>query len=110
MNTVREKKNSDGIVEGYIVENADGGTTQIPVSLDNRHYKKLKARIDANDPTLTILPPVVIELNWRGKRLEKVGDGGYGSISEQLEILGERGIDAYQQHIADVKAAHPKPE
>lgn len=43
------------------------------------------------------------------KRLTTIADGGYGSTQEQLEILGEQGIEAFQAHIAAVKAAHPKP-
>lgn len=39
-----------------------------------------------------------------------IANGGYGTFAEQLEILGERGIDAFQQHIAAVKATHQKPK
>ena len=34
--------------------------------------------------------------------------GGYGEVTEQLEIIGEQGITAFQNHIAAVKAAIPK--
>lgn len=40
-------------------------------------------------------------------RLAPIADGGYGKIHEQLEIIAEQGHDAFQAHIAAVKAAHP---
>lgn len=43
-------------------------------------------------------------------RTANVADGGYGTIQEQLEMIGEQGYDAFQAHIQAVKAAHPKPE
>ena len=46
---------------------------------------------------------------WQEKRQANVADGGYGEVTEQLEIIGEQGITAFQNHIAAVKAAIPKP-
>jgi hypothetical protein len=46
---------------------------------------------------------------WQEKRQANVADGGYGAVTEQLEIIGEQGITAFQNHIAAVKAAIPKP-
>ena len=47
--------------------------------------------------------------SWKEKRCMDKASGEYGSIQEQLEILGEQGIDAYMSHIAAVKKTHPKP-
>ena len=46
---------------------------------------------------------------WQEKRQANVAGGGYGEVTEQLEIIGEQGITAFQNHIAAVKAAIPKP-
>ncbi len=35
---------------------------------------------------------------------------GYGTWQQQLEVLGEQGLDAFQAHTAAVKARFPKPE
>ena len=35
-------------------------------------------------------------------------NGGYGTIGEQLEMIGEQGMDVYQTHIAKVKSDIPK--
>ena len=45
---------------------------------------------------------------WLEKRQANVAGGGYGAVTEQLEIIGEQGITAFQNHIAAVKAAIPK--
>ena len=45
---------------------------------------------------------------WQEKRQANIADGGYGAITEQLEIIGEQGMTAFQNHIAAVKAAIPK--
>ena len=66
----------------------------------------LQAQIDAEEVTLS--PWAEPVKTWQEKRQASVGAGGYGLVTEQLEILGEQGLDAFQQHIADVKAAHPK--
>ena len=46
---------------------------------------------------------------WQEKRQANVAGGGYGEVTEQLEIIGEQGITAFQNHIAAVKSAIPKP-
>lgn len=48
------------------------------------------------------------ESPWVDRRTGTLSSGGYGSQVEQLEILGEQGIVAFQAHIADVKARVPK--
>jgi hypothetical protein len=49
------------------------------------------------------------EPTWKEKRQANIADGGYGTQWEQLEMIGEQGMDVYQAHIAAVKAAIPKP-
>ncbi len=112
VDTLIRQHDHQGTLRGYQQEftDSDGAPAirGIPINPDNPDYVKLAARIEAEDPTLNIVDPPTVAISWVNKRKAKVGDGGYGSFSEQLEILGEQGIDAYQQHIADVKAAHPK--
>ena len=103
MDTFKERY-LNGILEGYISE--DGNYSFGTRSEDG---VALKARIDASDSDLTIIAWVEPVKGWVERRRANVADGGYGTQIEQLEILGEQGIDAYQQHIAAVKAAHPKP-
>lgn len=47
---------------------------------------------------------------WEEKRTAPIDAGGYGTIPEQMEIIGEQGIAAFQAHIAAVKAAIPKTD
>ena len=78
----------------------------IPDNLENRHYHMVQEWIDAgNTPT----PYVEPEKSWVDKRTASMADGGYGTWSEQLEMIGEQGMDAYQAHIAKVKSDNPKP-
>ena len=58
-----------------------------------------------NTPTPYSAP----EKSWVDKRTASMADGGYGTWSEQLEMIGEQGMDAYQAHIASVKSNNPKP-
>ena len=80
----------------------DGVELSIPVDEANRHYAEIvrqgitPAAYVAPDPT------------WQEKRQADIASGGYGEITEQLEIIGEQGMTVFQAHIAAVKAAHPK--
>ena len=78
----------------------------VPDDMGNRHRVMVQEWIDAgNTPT----PYVAPEKSWTDKRTASMADGGYGTWSEQLEMIGEQGMDAYQAHIAKVKSDHPKP-
>ena len=35
--------------------------------------------------------------------------GAYGNAESQLEYITENGLDAWQAHVAEIKAANPKP-
>jgi len=43
--------------------------------------------------------------DWLVARLE-----AYGSPASQLEYITENGLEAWQAHVAEIKAANPKPE
>jgi len=77
----------------------------VPDNMNNRHRVMVQEWIDAgNTPT----PYVEPEKSWTDKRTASMADGGYGTWSEQLEMIGEQGMTAYQAHIATVKSNHPK--
>ena len=83
----------------------DGKSYGVPNAPDNRHYHMVQEWIDdGNTPT----PYVAPEPHWIDKRLANMANGGYGSIGEQLEMIGEQGMDVYQTHIAKVKSDIPK--
>ena len=80
-------------------------TMTVPPSAENRYYPMVQKWIaDGNTPT----PYVEPEPHWIDKRLADKAKGGYGSIGEQLEMIGEQGMDVYQSHIAKIKAKYPK--
>jgi len=94
----------------YLVnKNADVnsvGEMSVPDDMANRHRRKVQAWIDAgNTPTAYAEP----EKSWVDKRTANMADGGYGTITEQLEMIGEQGMDKFQTHIAKVKSDTPKP-
>ena len=51
----------------------------------------------------------LVSVAYKTERQGLMADTKYGTVSEQLELLGEQGIVKYQEHIAAVKAANPKP-
>lgn len=48
-------------------------------------------------------PPVDDTPAWLAARLE-----AYGSTTSQLEYITENGLEAWQAHVAEIKAANPK--
>jgi len=83
------------------------GEHSVPDDMSNRHRVMIQEWIDAgNTPT----PYVAPEPHWIDKRLANMAKGGYGSIGEQLEMIGEQGLDAFKSHIAKVKQDIPKGE
>ena len=88
-----------------IIRLSDGAS--IPARLDNKDYSLFKeweakgSVLEAADPTP--------EPTWQEKRQANIADGGYGTMPEQLEIIGEQGMVVYQAHISAVKTAIPKP-
>jgi hypothetical protein len=97
------------VTKNFIRENADGSTSSIPESLDNRHYMQLMEEVEAGTSTIVDVDMTIPAIpQWSIERTTDLENGGYGTVIEQLEILGEQGIDAFQQHIATIKAAYPK--
>jgi hypothetical protein len=75
-----------------------------------REHRKMLAEIEAG--TAELLPVLPIEIHWVDKRQASIEDGGYGSIREQLEMLGEgdeTALAKFQVHNRAVKARFPKP-
>ena len=77
----------------------------VPDNMNNRHRVMVQEWIDAGN---TPIPYVEPEKTWTDKRTASIADGGYGTWSEQLEMIGEQGMTVYQAHIATVKSNHPK--
>jgi len=77
----------------------------VPNDMGNRYRVMIQEWIDDGN---TPAPYVAPEPHWIDKRLAKMADGGYGSIGEQLEMIGEQGMDVFQAHIAKIKSDIPK--
>ena len=87
-----------------IIRLADGAS--IPPVPDNIDYAEYLEWVEeGNTPDAYVAP----EKSWQEKRQANIAGGGYGAVTEQLEIIGEQGMTVFQDHIAAVKAAHPKP-
>lgn len=87
---------------GFILDQ-ETGTSFSPKSSLYGIYEKWKAEGNTADPA--DIPP---EPTYKEKRMRSIADGGYGTIREQLEYLGEQGIGAFQSHVAKIKLDHPK--
>ena len=86
-----------------IIRLADNAS--IPDDPANSDYAEYLEWVEeGNTPDAYVAP----EKSWQEKRQANIAGGGYGEITEQLEIIGEQGMTVFQAHIAAVKAAHPK--
>ena len=90
----------------YRVETDKGATHHVPKT-DNEALERfgVKQWIDDGNNISEYVPP---EKSWVSKRLATMENGGYGTIGEQLEMIGEQGMDVYQSHIAQIKQDIPK--
>jgi hypothetical protein len=88
-----------------IIRLADNAS--IPADLSNTDY--INYNIWLGEGYTPEAADAVPEPTWQEKRQANIAAGGYGEITEQLEIIGEQGLTAFQTHINAVKAAHPKP-
>ena len=81
----------------------------------SQKYGEKIVDVDVAAQTVTVTRPAVAKdaadllQDVIDARLAPIADGGYGTLGEQFEILGEQGVGAFQEHIAAVKLAHPKP-
>ena len=97
----------------YILTDTDSVTKvngnrklSIPADPANSDYAEYLEWVDeGNTPDAYVAP----DKSWLEKRQANIAGGGYGAVTEQLEIIGEQGMTVFQDHIAAVKAAHPKP-
>jgi len=96
--TTRSLKNPDKYVKAGFRISA-GNSPDIA----NEYIKSL---VDAG--THEVLPMADYTPHYSELRCQSKALGGYGTIEEQLEILGEKGITAFQEHIKAIKVAHPK--
>ena len=104
INTVEMQQDGSFLVNKNVDAN-DNRQLTIPDNINNRHRVMIQEWIDdGNTPT----PYVAPEPHWIDKRLANMADGGYGTIGQQLEMIGEQGMDVYQAHIAKVKSNIPK--
>ena len=104
INTVELQQDGSFLVNKN-VDADDNRQLTIPDNMNNRHRVMIQEWIDdGNTPT----PYVEPEPHWIDKRLARMANGGYGSIGEQLEMIGEQGMDAFKSHIAKVKKDIPK--
>ncbi len=95
-------KNAIYTEDGAISATVNGKELVFPSAAGNRHYDELIRQ------GITSESYVVPVKTWQEKRAVSLADGGYGTVTEQLEMIGEQGIGAFQKHIAAVKVAHPK--
>lgn len=58
-------------------------------------------RTAAEKPQETVEEPVIPE--WLQNR-----EDAYGSVSSQIEYITENGLEAWQNHVAEIKAQYPK--
>ena len=77
----------------------------VPDDMANTHRVMIADWVDAGGK---ITPYVEPEKSWVDKRTAPMADGGYGTVTEQLEMIGEQGMDKFQEHIGKVKSDFPK--
>ena len=81
------------------------GGLSIPVDPGNRDYARMQDEIAAGEAE--ILPFVAYVPTYAEQRRE-----AYGSIGDQLDMQYHDAVDGtatWKDHVAAVKAAHPKP-
>ena len=80
----------------------DGQFVSVPVVVGNSHYDEIV------EQGLDIAAYVAPEKSWDAKRKD-----AYGSTGDQLDMQYHDAVDGtttWKDHVAAVKAAHPKPE
>lgn len=94
------------LIDNDTVQNVETGEC-IPIvapgNNEARDYQDWLAKGNTPDPAN------IYEETWLDKRLKNIEGGGYGTVREQLEMIAEQGVDAFQAHITAIKAKYPKP-
>tara|TARA_Y100000310_G_C20560754_1_gene752935 strand:- start:66 stop:380 length:315 start_codon:yes stop_codon:yes gene_type:complete len=87
----------------------EGTNMCIPEAPGNTDYDNMLEEVAANTSTIVEVDDTPVP-TWEDNRIAKIEDGGYGTWREQMEMIGEQGIDVFQTHVQTVKATYPKPE
>lgn len=74
------------------------------VRIDNKPVKMTDEEYNA------YIAGITPEKTWQEKRRASIAEGGYGTWQEQLEMINEQGLEAWQAHCAQVKLNIPKGE
>ena len=85
----------------------EGGEDQgisIPEAPDNSDYARMIEAVEAGEAEIVEVDDTPVP-TWQDNRI-----AAYGSWREQMEMIGEQGLDAFQSHVQSVKATYPKPE
>jgi hypothetical protein len=89
------------------LQNELGGI--IPLDKDNRDRSLYDQHVADGLAEIVEVDDTPVE-TYVEKRKKNIADGGYGTVTEQLEMIGEQGVTAFQSHINAVKAGIPKDE
>jgi hypothetical protein len=76
----------------------------IPEAPGNMDYARMMEAVEAGEAEIVEVDDTPVP-TWEDNRI-----AAYGSWREQMEMIGEQGLDAFQSHVQSVKATYPKPE
>jgi hypothetical protein len=76
----------------------------IPEAPGNMDYARMMEAVEAGEAEIVEIDDTPVP-TWEDNRI-----AAYGSWQEQMEMIGEQGLDAFQSHVQSVKDANPKPE
>jgi hypothetical protein len=76
----------------------------IPEAPGNMDYARMMEAVEAGEAEIVEVDDTPVP-TWEDNRI-----AAYGSWREQMEMIGEQGLDAFQSHVQSVKDANPKPE
>ena len=91
---------------GFQGDLGSGKTRSIPADPENPYHVQMMTEVAAGTSTLFDMDVTHIP-DYAELRLK-----AYGPIQDQLDMIywdGENGTTIWRDHIASVKAAHPKP-
>jgi hypothetical protein len=93
--------------DGELFQTFDPDGQSFPEATGNSDNDLMVDRVGAGTATIrdVIGDPVP---TYADLRQQNVADGGYGTIAEQLEMIGEGTMTAYKAHVQAVKTRYPK--